>query len=230
MGLFSTSASISESGLLNGFTDWHCHALPGVDDGLKTVEDTFSVLGSYEQAGVREVWFTPHIMEDIPNRTATLKQIFTDLKLRYRGTVNLHLASEYMLDSLFEERLEEDDLLPLEGRRLLVETSYFNPPLNFRETLEKIRRKGWYPVLAHPERYVYMSRKDYRDIKDSGVLFQLNIPSLYGSYGPEPEERALDLLKDGMYDLSGTDLHRAGSLQHLLDAKLKTKTIKQIPR
>ena len=65
--------SILESGILEGGTDWHCHILPGVDDGVQTMEKSLEVLDFYEQTGIREVWLTPHIMEDCPNETAALK-------------------------------------------------------------------------------------------------------------------------------------------------------------
>ena len=148
MGLFDKSTTIGDSPLLKGFTDWHCHILPGVDDGIKTVEDSLSVLALYEKAGIREVWLTPHIMEDIPNKTAYLRSVFDGLCRQYGGGIKLNLASENMLDSLFEDRLEAGELLPYSGHRLLVETSYFNPPNNFRELLDRVAAKGYFPVLA----------------------------------------------------------------------------------
>ena len=102
------------AGLLDpGFTDWHCHVLPGVDDGVRTMAEALEVLEEYGRRGVAEVWLTPHIMEDIPNTTAALRERFSELQAAYSGPVRLHLAAENMLDSLFEERLESGDLLPL---------------------------------------------------------------------------------------------------------------------
>lgn len=63
---FSRKYSILESGILDGGTDWHCHILPGVDDGIRTTEEALEVLAFYEQIGIKEVWLTPHIMEDSP--------------------------------------------------------------------------------------------------------------------------------------------------------------------
>ena len=228
MFLFRKSTTISASGFLRGFTDWHCHILPGVDDGIKTMEDSLSLLDLYEKAGISEIWLTPHVMEDIPNPPASLKLVFNALKASYHGPLSLHLASENMLDSLFDERLESGMLLPLPEHRLLVETSYFNPPMDMDDKLKRIRSKGYFPVLAHPERYAYMTPRRYAELKADGVLFQLNLPSLYGSYGPDVQARAEKLLADGMYDLTGTDVHRIASFQHLLDAGLSRKIIKML--
>ena len=155
---FTKRTSLADSGIFRGFTDWHCHLLPGVDDGVQTMEETLRILSLYEELGVTEVWLTPHIMEDMPNTTASLKARFKALEAAYQGNIGLHLASENMLDNLFEERLEQNDLLPLGkgGKHLLVETSYFNPPMGLNNILLRIKSKGYVPVLAHPERYVYM--------------------------------------------------------------------------
>lgn len=199
-------------------TDWHSHILPGVDDGFKSLEDSLAVLDMYQEAGIREVWLTPHVMEDIPNTTAGLRRRFDELREAYSGRVILRLAAEYMLDTLFEDRLDRDDLLPIgqEGLHLLVETSYFNPPANLLAILTGIKSRGYYPVLAHPERYVYMGMQDYSLLSDSGVKFQLNLGSLAGMYGSQAAKKAVRLLRNGYYDIIGTDLHRSTQLELLL--------------
>ena len=115
--------------MFDGFIDWHSHILPGVDDGIKRMSDSLEVLRFYEDLGIRHVWLTPHIMEDYPNTTAELRARFEELKKEWNGKVELHLAAENMLDTLFEERLEAGDFLPIgeDGRHLLVETSYYTP-------------------------------------------------------------------------------------------------------
>ena len=158
--------------------DCHSHLLPGVDDGVQSMEESLQILREMEQQGIRRVWLTPHIMEDIPNETLALQRKFRELLQQYRGAVELKLAAEYMLDNLFEERLEKEDLLLLEeGKRfLLVETSYFNPPMDFLSVLQRIQKKGYYPLLAHPERYEYMQKEDYNTLKEEHISFQLNLP------------------------------------------------------
>ena len=200
---------------LKGFTDYHSHILFGVDDGVKTLETSLKVLQRYEEIGIAEVWCTPHIMEDMPNTTDELRSRFAELQAAYNGPIRLHLAAENMMDQLFEERLEKNDLLPLgeDGNRLLVETSYFTPPMGMTNILRRIKTKGYFPVLAHPERYVYMDKDDYRKLKDMGILFQLNLSSMAGGYGPDAEEKSHWLLKKGFYDLAGSDLHSLRNTQ-----------------
>jgi tyrosine-protein phosphatase YwqE len=204
------------SSLLNNFTDHHSHILPGVDDGVKKVEVSLKVLERYEQLGIAEVWCTPHIMEDIPNTTEALRARFAELCEAYQGPIKLHLAAEYMMDALFEERLGQGDLLSLgdQGNQLLVETSYFTPPMDMDSILLRIKQKGYYPVLAHPERYVYMDKERYKALKSKDIRFQLNLSSLAGAYGSEAKDKAHWLLKHNYYNLAGSDLHSSRNMEY----------------
>ncbi len=227
MWLFHRSVTIAQSGILKGMTDYHSHLLPGVDDGVETLEESLAVLTEMERQSVKDVWLTPHIMEDIPNETTLLREKFREVKESYHGTMTLHLAAEYMMDNLFEKRLAAGDILPLGegGDHLLVETSYFNPPMGLSNILLRIKAKGYCPVLAHPERYVYMEKKDYLRIKGLGVKFQLNLPSLAGLYGKYVKEKAEALLKAGMYDLTGSDTHSSDFYHRLLLSPINKKKV-----
>ena len=204
------------SSLLTNFTDHHSHILPGVDDGVKKMETSLKVLERYEQLGIAEVWCTPHVMEDIPNTTAGLQARFAELCEAYQGPIKLHLAAEYMMDELFEERLEQGDLLKLgdEGNQVLVETSYFTPPMDMDAILRRIKQKGLYPMLAHPERYVYMYKERYKELKNNGIRFQLNLSSVAGAYGSEAKDKALWLLKQNFYNIAGSDLHSSRNIDY----------------
>ena len=219
---FRKSVTLAESGVLLGFTDWHCHLLPDVDDGVQTMAESLQILSSYEEQGIHEVWLTPHIMEDIPNKTDDLKKRFRELQTAYQGGIILHHAAENMLDNLFEERLEANDLLSLgeDKRHLLVETSYFNPPMGLTDILQRIKSKGYYPVLAHPERYVYMDKADYTQLKSMDIKFQMNLPSIVGMYGQEAKRKAEWLLKNNFYDLAGSDTHRLKTWEMTITRKI----------
>lgn len=230
MCFFDRNISLKESGIFQGFTDWHCHLLPDVDDGVQTTEEALLILALYESLGIKEVWLTPHIMEDIPNSTDKLKFKFAEIQAAYQGNIELHLAAEYMLDHLFEERLRNNDLLPLgkDGNHLLVETSYFNPPMGLNNILLRIKSKGYIPVLAHPERYIYMSGNDYRQLKGIGIMFQLNLFSLAGSYGKSTKEKSKWMLKNRLYDLVGSDTHNVNHLEKIISNHISKKLISMI--
>lgn len=151
-------------------------------------------------------------MDDIPNPTELLQQKFEELKTAYKGNIKLNLAAEYMLDSEFEKRLAEGDILKMWDDVVLVETSTNIPPYNLLNLLENIMSKGYRPMLAHPERYRYMDVADYRHLREIGVYYQLNLPSVVGYYGETAANKALRLLSEGSYYAVGSDCHKYSAI------------------
>ena len=229
LGLFNRRRSLLESGLLKGAVDQHSHILYGLDDGVKTQEDSLAILRFLEEQGVSEVWFTPHVMEDVPNTTEGIRARFKQLQSVYRGGLRLHLAAEYMIDTLFEERLAARDLLTHGNDTVLVETSSVAPPINLWEVLETMRKAGYRPLIAHPERYRYMDKADYKRLHDMGCVLQMNLPSIVGFYGESARERALDLLDKGWYAMVGSDCHRYRAILSQYAAReLKKDTLRKL--
>lgn len=224
---FNRGITLKESDFFNGLTDWHSHLLPGVDDGIKFIDDSIVVLRELEKLGVKKVWLTPHIMEEFPNDTSELKKRFNELEFKWTGNIELALASENMLDNLFEHRLEKNDFIPIGENKnsLLVETSYFNPPIGMDNMLKKARNLGYYIILAHPERYMYMNEREYIKLKEKGILFQLNYLSLVGAYGESAKRKAEWLLENGMVSYLGGDIHRFENLELVSNKKLSKKII-----
>ena len=224
---FSSKYNLQQSYIFNGWTDRHSHILPGVDDGIQSIEDSIAILSMYEQIGVKKVWLTPHIMEDCPNTPEKLKTRFEELKSAYKGNIELALSAENMMDGLFIKRLEQGILMPYGDNQneLLIETSYVQPPMRMESILRDIQKTGITPVLAHPERYLYMDAEKYENIKDMGVKFQLNITSLIGAYGNQVKERAEYLLNEGYYNYSGSDAHSYHAIQRAFEHKCLKKSI-----
>lgn len=223
--------SLIDKQVFDGATDWHSHILPGVDDGIRTMEDSLSVLSYYEQIGIKEVWLTPHILEDMPNTTDNLRQRFTELTGCYSGSVKLHLSAENMVCNLFLERLASNDVLPIGERQdhLLIEFSCMQPPAGLIGTINKIQEKGYRPVIAHPERYEYMEISDFEILRNKGCRLQLNLPSLVGGYGKSIMEKAQKMLSLGLYDVYGSDLHSLGHFKRTMtENKLKQAVIDSV--
>lgn len=246
MLFFNKKTTIASSGILQGAADCHSHILPGVDDGVETMDEALHILSRYEELGIKRLWLTPHVMEEIPNTPAKLKERFAELQAAYTGSIELHLAAEYMLDSNLSKLLNNynspsskrehpqgervGNLLPIgtKGNHLLVETSYFNPPMRLHETLQHIKSMGYHPLLAHPERYMYMDNTEYRRLHGEGVKFQLNIASLAGGYGKTVKKKAQWLLKEGMYTVLGSDLHSEDAIEFITGCRLGEKEMETL--
>ncbi len=231
MFFFNKKHTIAASGILAGAADHHSHILPGVDDGVETMDEALRILATYETLGIKHLWLTPHIMEDIPNTPQKLTARFNELKAAYKGNITLHLAAEYMIDNHLRKLLNDSkELLPIgtAGKHILVETSYYNAPIRMRETLQQIKSFGYHPLLAHPERYMYLDNAEYRKLHDEGVKFQLNLASLAGGYGSVVKKKALWLLSNGLYSVCGSDLHCEEAIGFITKCKLSKKEMAQV--
>lgn len=139
--------------------------------------------------------------------------------------LELSLGGEYMLDSCFPDRLDEGFLtLDKAGALVLCETSYLMMEPRMKEMLYDAMLKGFQPVIAHPERYQYANKSLYQRWKQKDYLFQLNLLSLAGAYGPQAKAKAHFMLKGGLYDYVGSDLHRLDHLANRIRSiRLSTK-------
>jgi tyrosine-protein phosphatase YwqE len=204
------------------FVDIHSHLLPGIDDGAKDLEESIALVLKMRSYGIRKFITTPHVMGSIyPNSSAVILQKLAELKaaLKERNItdISMRAAAEYMLDEVFTERLEKDDLLPIKAPYILVEMSYFNAPIDLYEQLFQIQLKGYKPILAHPERYSFYHQdfRQYHSLKKAGCSFQLNLLALTTYYGSQVQKIAARLLKEGLYDFVGTDVHNQRHLNAL---------------
>ena len=227
-GIFSSKKPLGQAELFQGATDRHSHILPGVDDGIKTLEESLKVLAYHETLGFNHVWCTSHVMEDCANTTTQLKEKFAELCEAYNGPIQLHLAAEYMLDTVFDKRLKDRDLLTMEDDTLLVEVSVMAEPYDLTGMLQDIMSAGYRPLLAHPERYRYLSEKNYEKLHNMGVRFQLNLASVTGYYGPSAQKKAEYILGKGWYSTAGSDCHRYHALKEQMNRGVKKSVLKQI--
>ena len=169
-------------------------------------------------------------MEDMPNTPESLKEVYDDILhiISENGgcDIEFHLAAENMLDNFFS--LPRAKQLPLPDNHLLVETSYFTPPYNMKGMLREIMADGIYPLLAHPCRYQYMEEKDYEELREMRLHFQLNIPAVSGLYGEVVQKKSFWLLDHNYYTFTGTDTHSLSQYQRFLETKLPRTRVKQL--
>lgn len=199
--------------LSKGYTDIHSHLLPGLDDGAKNIEDTIGLLRRMREIGIDKCITTPHIISGVwENDRHSIFEAWESTKPQLPDPLQNLLAgaaAEYMLDNSFLDAVRNEDLLCLKDRYLLVELPYMDSPIALDEILFEIKLKGYQPVLAHPERYLYFQGglKKFDLLKKAGCLFQLNLLSTVGYYGPDVLRLADQLLAAGFIDFVGSDIH-----------------------
>lgn len=226
---FFPEKETAEDGAADGHDGRSCPSSPGVDDGIRTFGEAEEAVRYLERLGVRRMVLTPHVMEDYASNTAaTLTEQFTDFCRRIPSSIRFTLAAEYMLDAAFQQRRSEP-LLLLGKQRILVETSYMAGPPDLLSILYDLSVSGLIPVIAHPERYLYLSDKEIEALKTQGYELQMNLMSLAGIYGNGIRRRAELFLEKGWYTYVGSDLHRLSVYQHALQKiELSRKQIRQI--
>jgi protein-tyrosine phosphatase len=216
-------ARIDLSGLV---TDMHSHLLPGIDDGSPDTETSLQLINGLQELGYRKFITTPHILWDMyKNDATTIAAAHQELQLAAQKELNAPVpvkpAAEYFLDEHFDELLANNvPLLTLHENLVLVEFSFVTTPLNFKDKLFNMQLKGYQPVLAHPERYLYFmsDKKWYDELKSAGFHFQLNILSLAGYYGKASLQLAHYLIGKKYVNLLGTDCHHFRHLNTLRNA------------
>jgi protein-tyrosine phosphatase len=200
----------------------HSHLIPGIDDGVKDMESSLALIRGLMALGYKKIITTPHINADIfPNTPAIIRNgqalVTAELK-RQNIDVGFHAAAEYLMNDHFTRALESGEpFLTLKDNLILVELSFAVPSINLKEILFDLQVKGYQPVLAHPERYLYFGANKawYDQLRDAGCLFQLNLLSLRGHYGKDSLQLAEYLIKKKYVDLLGTDMHHERHLEML---------------
>lgn len=208
-------------------TDMHSHLIPGIDDGSPDPETSVSLIKGMMELGYKRFIATPHIMWDMYRNTRDIilrqRDVLRDALKEAGMDVQVDAAAEYFLDDYVEGLLEKNEpLLTISGSMVLVEFSMAQPSMSLKKILFDMQMQGYQPVIAHPERYVYLDKqKDFYDeLKNDGCYFQLNLMSLGGYYGKTVQELAQYLLKKGYYDLAGTDLHHSRHLDALRNPQI----------
>lgn len=207
-------------------TDMHSHLIPGIDDGSKSIEESIALIKELCELGYKKLITTPHIMSDFyKNTPEIIMEGLEKVREAVREEclpVTISAAAEYYLDDGFVHKLENEKLLTLKDNYLLFEISYVNAPENMLEIIFRMQVLGYKPIMAHPERYPFwFNNVDfYKELRDQGVLLQININSLAGYYGPEAKKLAEKMIDNEMVDLIGTDTH---AMKHIHALKKCTK-------
>lgn len=199
--------------------DIHSHFIPGIDDGAQTLEQGIELLRAMQELGYRKAITTPHSMADGYKNTSEI--ILGGLeKLRAEArrqglAIAVEAAAEYYLDHELERKVAKREVLTFGDRLLLFELPFISEPQVLLPMVFLMQTQGYRPVLAHPERYAFWhgDLAKYEQLKERGVLFQLNLVALSGAYGPKARETAERLIDAGAYELIGSDCHNLNHIE-----------------
>ena len=195
--------------------DLHSHLIYGIDDGSVSIEESIKLLKKLEQEGVEEIILTPHYVENsryvCNNREK--KRLLKELQEKAKEeqiNIKMYLGNEIYFTSNIKELIKKGEATTLnQGKYVLFEFPMRNYYNGTEEILSKLISNGYIPILAHPERYPRF--QEYPDIAEEylrmGVLFQGNIPSLFGKYGPKEKKLLKYYIKKGWISFLGTDTH-----------------------
>lgn len=209
-------------------TDVHCHVIPGVDHGSPDISTSLELLERMSSWGIRRIVGTPHVTESVfvndPETLAPAAALLHDAVVEKGISLDMAQSAEYRIDELFKEQAKAGRLCPFPGNYLLVENSFMQEPWGLDNILFDLSVKGFKPILAHPERYLYYhSRPErYRDLHNAGTLFQVNLLSLAGYHGKAEKRMAERLIAEDLVDFIGTDLHHhrhADTIEEYLASK-----------
>jgi protein-tyrosine phosphatase len=199
--------------------DFHSHILPGVDDGSKSVEETFELLKEAKEAGFDSVISTSHYMEEyyevnVAEREVWIKAISENL---YKKNIDLklYLGNEIYITQNIINLLETGKATSINNTNyVLFEFPLNSKPMNMYDIIYDMLEYKLIPVLAHPERYSFIQKEPelIYDLIQKGVLMQSNYGSIIGLYGEKAQLIVRKLLENDMVHFLGSDVHKKNSI------------------
>ena len=202
--------------------DLHSHLIPEIDDGCSSIEESIAIIRQMKKLGYKKLITSPHVMiKKYPNSIKIIKQGLFELRgmLKVKNIdIEIEATAEYYCDEFFLELIQKRELLTFGKNYILFEMPYTKRPDCLVEVIQKLKQFGFIPVLAHPERYQFLTEVvEYRFLKDLGILFQVNVNSLGGFYGKQAQKKSLMLSQKGMIDFIGSDIHHKKHLESYKD-------------
>ena len=199
---------------MTGFVDLHCHLLPGVDDGAKSLDESLAMARALVAVGFSDVAPSPHAWPELAGvaEVGERREGLARTLLAEGIALALHPNAENRLDEEFFGRLAQgrEAARPLgAGRYVLVEAPFESPLPSLLELLFRIQVKGLTPVIAHPERCFEFQEHRERagQAVAAGALLQLELGAPLGRYGPEARKACRRILDAGLYAIAASDLH-----------------------
>lgn len=199
--------------------DFHTHIIPNIDDGSRSVEETFNLIKEAKEAGFEGIILTSHYIEnyyetDTPERDVWVKAISDTLKTKGIET-NLYIGNEiYISENIMNLLINRKASTINNTSYVLFEMPLNAEPMNLYDVIYSLQENKLVPVLAHPERYSFVQKEPelIYDLIQKGVLMQANYGSILGQYGENAKMIVKKFLENDMIHFLGSDVHRQNSI------------------
>ena len=195
-------------------TDIHTHIIPCVDDGSPSLEESIKMIKHEIDIGVDTIICTPHhiygqymkTVEEIKAQFELLKNEVEKEKL----PVTLLLGQEICYSHREGQitMLKEGKLLTLGGsNKILLEFSFTREPEDILEVIYNFSVNGYKVIIAHVERYEWMTYDKVLSLRNEGALIQINSNSYLGLTTWKEKRFTRKLIKHGLADYVASDTH-----------------------
>ena len=177
--LFKSKPTLKEL-IPKGFIDIHSHILPGIDDGANNVDESIKLISGMKNLGFSKIIGTPHTYPGLyDNTNESIKESYLALTKRLNEDIQIEYASEYMIDESILKKISEKSILTLKDNHVLIELGFISAPIDLFDIIFKLKLARYKPILAHPERYIYLydNFENFLKLKNFGCKFQLNLLS-----------------------------------------------------
>ena len=196
--------------------DLHCHILPGIDDGARSLDEALAMARFCVQDGITHITATPHCHHHIHLLRADILPhvaAFNEELARANIPLTILPGSEVRVTTTAEYRREFDLFCHLgDGRAFtLLEFAWQEEryPTDAPKLIRWLRGQGMTPIIAHPERQSYFSDDParLRQLVDEGAWLQVTVDSLLGQHGSLPQSDGEKLLEEYAEIVLSTDAH-----------------------
>lgn len=191
--------------------DIHCHPLPGIDDGAKSVEIAIGMCQLAAADGVTHIVATPHNNYSYAFDPGLNRQVLTELQQAIGEKPKLLLGCDFHLsyDNIQVCIQNSRDFTINQTAYLLVELPEQFIPDHLSRVYYDIQVAGIKPIITHPERNPLLQQKP--DLLEHwvsiGCLVQVTAQSYTGGFGTRPRRFAERLLDAGMIHFFASDAH-----------------------
>ena len=215
--------------------DLHCHILPGLDDGARSLEEAVEMAKIAEAEGIERIVATPHlfredfVVEDLGEIEEKRRLLTRTLETRNIHVKILRGAEVYIAHNLIDEIRKNRDFLVINHHHyMFVEFPSSHVFSGVKELFFELMSEGITPIIAHPERNsVFASRPSFLyELVQLGSLVQANSGSFSGIYGRKVEQAVFLFLELHLVHFIASDGHNQRSLApRLLEAKKRAEEI-----